>query len=154
MKVHALIVVLGYQSFVPVSNSLIDMYGKCLNPSGARKVFDEMNGRNEVTWCSLIYAYTKSGQFASAHEVFHNMPKRVEIAWNTMIAGYAHHGEVEVCFELFREMQESPYQPDQWTLSSLMNACAESLETIYGCLMHGFIIKSGWESAAEIRTQF
>ncbi|KAI5324213.1 PREDICTED: pentatricopeptide [Prunus dulcis] len=150
-KVHALVTVLGYQSYLPVNNSLIDMYGKCLDPSSARRVFEEMKLRNEVTWCSFLFAQTNSSQFDVARHVFSMMPRRVEIAWNIMIVGYARYGEVESCLDLLKGMKESLCQPDQWTFSALMNACAEALEFWHGCMVHALIIKSGWSSAAEVK---
>lgn len=150
-KVHALVTVLGYQSYLPVNNSLIDMYGKCLDPSSARRVFEEMKLRNEVTWCSFLFAQTNSSQFDVARHVFSMMPRRVEIAWNIMIVGYARYGEVESCLDLFKGMKESLCQPDQWTFSALMNACTEALEFWHGCMVHALIIKSGWSSAAEVK---
>ncbi|KAL6276936.1 hypothetical protein ACE6H2_020537 [Prunus campanulata] len=150
-KVHALVTVLGYQSYLPVNNSLIDMYGKCLDPSSARRVFEEMKLRNEVTWCSFLFAQTNSSQFDVARHVFSMMPRRVEIAWNIMIVGYARYGEVESCLDLLKEMKESLCQPDQWTFSALMNACAEALEFWHGCMVHALTIKSGWSSAAEVK---
>ena len=103
-KIHALIIALGYKSFLPVNNSLIDMYGKCLDPASARKVFEEMgqSQRNEVTWCSLLFAYANSGQFHIAFETFYGMLKRVLVAWNIMISGFARYGEVEVCLNLYQ----------------------------------------------------
>lgn len=148
-KIHALAIVLGYQSSLPVNNSIIDMYGKCLNSYSARRVFEEMNIRNEATWCSLLYAHTKSSEFDLAYEVFSMMPIRVEIAWNIMIAGFARCGEVRSCLALFKDMLQSLCCPDQWTLSAIMNACAESSELFYGCMIHALIIKSGWSSAVE-----
>ncbi|XP_019437470.1 PREDICTED: pentatricopeptide repeat-containing protein At2g36980, mitochondrial [Lupinus angustifolius] len=150
-RIHALVLVSGYQSCLPVANSLIDMYGKCLKPEDAREVFDEMTDDNEVTWCSLVFAYANSCQFGMALEVFRSMPKRVVIAWNIMISAHARCGEVESCLRLFKEMSESLYQPDQWTFSALMNACTESVELLYGCMVHGFLIKSGWSSAMEVK---
>lgn len=148
-RVHALITVLGYRPSLPINNALVDMYGKCLDPCSARRVFEEMNLRNEATWCSLLFAHTKSNQFNVAREVFSKMPKRVEIAWNIMIAGHARRGEVESCFSLLKQMRESLCLPDQWTLSAVVNACAESSELCYGCMVHAFIIKGGWSSAVE-----
>ncbi|KAK7292324.1 hypothetical protein RIF29_08102 [Crotalaria pallida] len=150
-RIHALVLVSGYQSCLPVANSLLDMYGKCLKPDDARKVFDEMTDRNEVTWCSLVFAYANSFQCGMALEVFHCMPRRVEIAWNIMIAAHARCGEIEACLNLFKDMCESVCQPDQWTLSALMNACTESMEKLYGCMVHGFVIKSGWSSVMEVK---
>ncbi|GMN33380.1 hypothetical protein TIFTF001_004123 [Ficus carica] len=148
-NIHALVLVLGYQSYLPINNALIDMYGKCLNPSNGTRVFDEMHLRNEATWCSLLFAHMKSCQFDIAYKVFSIMPRRVEIAWNIMIAGHALHGEVELCLALLKEMLNNSCGPDQWTFSTLMNACAESSDVQYGCMVHGFIIKSGWSSAVE-----
>lgn len=150
-RIHALIVVSGYLYSLPVCNSLIDMYGKCLSPFDARKVFDEMSGRNEVTWCSLLFAYANSSLLGMANELFHSMPVRVEIAWNIMIVGYAHRGNLEACLHMFKGMCQSLYHPDQWTLSALMNACAGSSDTLYGCMVHSFVIKSGWSSVLEIK---
>ncbi|GMN33386.1 hypothetical protein TIFTF001_004124, partial [Ficus carica] len=95
-NIHVLVLVLGYQSYLPINNALIDMYGKCLNPSNATRVFDETHLRNEVTWCSLLFVHMKSCQFDIAYKVFSIMPSRVEIAWNIMIAGHALQGEVEL----------------------------------------------------------
>ncbi|KAF4355782.1 hypothetical protein F8388_011974 [Cannabis sativa] len=152
-KLHALVLVLGYQSYVPINNAMIDMYGKCLSPSSAASVFDEMSIKNDTSWCSLLFAHTKSFQFDIAYKVFLAMPRRVEIAWNIMIAGYARNGEVESCLALLKDMLESScWRPDQWTFSSLMSACTESISLcLYGFMVHSFIIKSGWSSAVETR---
>lgn len=148
-KIHALVYVFGYQHHTAVNNSLIDLYGKCLSPSSANKIFEEMSVKNEVSWCSLLFANVNCNQFDAANEVFNIMPERVVVAWNTLMAGYAKQGEVESCLGLFKEMKASSFEPDQWTLSSLMNSCSESLEFQYGSMVQAYIIKSGWESAAE-----
>ncbi|KAK0606695.1 hypothetical protein LWI29_002952 [Acer saccharum] len=139
-KIHALVIIFGYRCSLPVNNSLIDMYGKCFEPCSANKVFQETNEKNEVTWCSLLFAYTNTGQFNMANEVFHTMPKRVTISWNIMIVGHAKYGEIELCLSLFREMRETSCAPDQWTLSALMNACGELSEMSYdftfGAVLH------------------
>lgn len=150
MKIHAQVVVSGCQSSLPVGNSLIDMYGKCLSATSARRVFEEMSIMNEVSWCSLLFAYTSSGLFDVARVVFDGMPKKVEIAWNIMISGYGQCGDVELCLGLFKKMREDSLQPDQWTFSALVNALCELQEPSYGYMMHGFIIKSGWVKAVEV----
>ncbi|KAK8582250.1 hypothetical protein V6N12_072440 [Hibiscus sabdariffa] len=153
-KAHALIIVFGYQSYLPVNNSLVDMYGKCLDPASARKVFQEMGQslRNEVTWCSLIFAHVNSGQFNIAFKTFNAMPVKVLVAWNIMISGFARYGEVEMCINLLKEMRESLCcTPDHWTFSSLMNACTESSDYAYGHAVHGFIVRTGWSSAVEVK---
>jgi pentatricopeptide repeat protein len=77
------------------------------------------------------------------------MPKKVDVAWNIMISGLGQYGEIELCLEMFKEMRESFCEPDQWTYSALISACTESLELVYGCMMHAVVIKAGWSSAME-----
>lgn len=149
-KLHALIVVFGYTLFLPVNNALIDMYGKCMSSPDANRVFEDMGSKNEVSWCSLLFAYVNTGDFDFASSIFSAMPNRVVVAWNTMIAGYAKSGEVELCFDLFKKMLDDSSLPDQWTLSAVMNACAGVSKSCYGCMVHSFIIKSGWSSAVEV----
>lgn len=150
LKLHSLIVGLGYNSFLPVNNSLIDFYGKCFSSYEAYRVFQDMGFRNEVSWCSLLFAQVNVGDFDIAHDFFYAMPKRVLIAWNTMIVGYAKSGEHELCLEFFKKMLEDSCSPDEWTLSALMNACSESGQSCYGGMIHDYIIKSGWSSAVEV----
>ncbi|XP_043708262.1 pentatricopeptide repeat-containing protein At2g36980, mitochondrial [Telopea speciosissima] len=148
-KIHALVIGLGYQSYLPVCNSLIDMYGKCYSPGCAVQVFNAMNLRNEVSWCSALFVYVKAGRLGDAHELFDSMPTRGEFAWNIMIAGYAHYGEIELCLSLFKHMQRAACRPDLCTFTGLMNACAEVADLSYGIMVHGCIIKSGWSFAVE-----
>ncbi|GMH20033.1 hypothetical protein Nepgr_021874 [Nepenthes gracilis] len=147
--IHALVVVLGCQNSLHVNNSLIDLYGKCMNHFSAKRVFEDMHVWNEVSWCSLLFAYTNSGLLDIANEVFRSMPKGVQISWNIMISGHAQAGDTQLCLSLFREMRENDCCPDQWTLSSLMSACAKVGEFYYGCMIHGFLLKSGWNSSPE-----
>ncbi|KAK1380201.1 Pentatricopeptide repeat-containing protein [Heracleum sosnowskyi] len=148
-KVHALVVVLGYCQSLPVNNALIDMYGKCLSPFSAGRVFEELGLRNEVSWCSLVFAYVNADDINAAYSVLGRMPKRVDIAWNTMIAGCARLGDIKLCFSLFKDMLEDLCDPDQWTLSALMSVCGEAREFLSGCAVHAYIIKSGWALAVE-----
>lgn len=150
-KLHASVIITGCQSSLPVTNSLIDMYGKCSVPCCSRKVFEETDEKNEVTWCSLLFAYVNAGHLDMGNDVFVMMPKRVTIAWNIMMMGCAKYGEIKLCVSFFREMQENLCLIDQWTLTSLMDACAESSQILYGYMIHAFVVKSGWSFAAEVK---
>ena len=153
-QVHFLAVRSSYVASLEVDNSLIDMYGKCSDTLSAKKTFRDMGNdvRNEVTWCSLLFAYMNTGEFESALDVFVEMPKRVLYAWNIMISGHAQCGKVESCLRLFKEMLvESECEPDCYTFSSLMNACVESLNLVYGRMVHAVMVKNGWDFAVEAR---
>lgn len=154
--IHSLVIRSCYNASLEVNNSLIDMYGKCSDTLSASKVFRDMcsDVRNEVTWCSLLFAYMNAGEFEAGVNVFDEMPKRVVHAWNIMISGHAQCGKIESCLRLFKEMLlESECEPDCYTFSSLMNAaCADdSPSLVYGRMVHAVMVKNGWDSAVEAR---
>ncbi|XP_020885740.1 pentatricopeptide repeat-containing protein At2g36980, mitochondrial isoform X2 [Arabidopsis lyrata subsp. lyrata] len=89
--------------------------------------------------------------FEAALDVFVEMPKRVPFAWNIMISGHAQCGKIESCLRLFKEMLESEFEPDCFTFSSLMNACADSSNVVYGWMVHAVMVRNGWYSAVEAK---
>ncbi|XP_008777686.3 pentatricopeptide repeat-containing protein At2g36980, mitochondrial [Phoenix dactylifera] len=149
-KLHALLLRLGLRSSLPVSNSLLDMYGKCFCPLDALRVFEEMEERNEVSWCSLLYGYVNSAQLDDAHQLFDAMPVRMTISWNILIMGYAWLGEIELSICLFKKMQLLGVEGDVTTFGSLMNACSDLSDPRFGRMFHSFIYKRGWDAAIEV----
>ncbi|KAK9146825.1 hypothetical protein Sjap_006728 [Stephania japonica] len=148
--IHGVVVQFGFHTRLPVCNSLIDMYGKCLNLDGASKVFEEMEWRNEISWCSMLYACVNGEEFDAARRVFNDMPNRVAVAWNILTSSYAQCGEVELCVNLFEQMRKGSCKPDLWTFAALMNMCAELEEPFCGQMIHACVAKSGWDSATEV----
>ncbi|KAK8930997.1 Pentatricopeptide repeat-containing protein [Platanthera zijinensis] len=58
---------------VMVRNGLIDMYAKCGSMADARRVFETMEGRNVVSWTSLIAGCAMNGDFEEALRLFSRM---------------------------------------------------------------------------------
>ncbi|KAH6763515.1 Pentatricopeptide repeat superfamily protein [Perilla frutescens var. hirtella] len=85
--VHAAAVRCGTEGDVFLGSSLIDFYGKCREIECARKVFDEMSVRNEVSWTSMMVGYLNCGDTDAARWMFDEMPKRNGATWNAMIKG-------------------------------------------------------------------
>ncbi|XP_010909499.2 pentatricopeptide repeat-containing protein At2g36980, mitochondrial [Elaeis guineensis] len=150
-KLHALLLRLGLRSSLPVSNSLLDMYGKCSCPSDAGRAFEEMEERNEVSWCSLLHGHVNAGQLDDAHQVFDEMPVRKTISWNILIMGYARLGKIEHSISLFKKMQLLGVEGDVITFSSLMNACSDLSGPRFGRMIHAFIYQNGWDVAIEVK---
>ncbi|XP_042383096.1 pentatricopeptide repeat-containing protein At3g16610-like isoform X2 [Zingiber officinale] len=55
---------------VLVNTALLDMYGKSECLVRARRIFDSMSFRNEVTWSAMIGCYTLCGRMAEALQIF------------------------------------------------------------------------------------
>ncbi|BFG34079.1 hypothetical protein CerSpe_203530 [Prunus speciosa] len=60
IRLHAVVIKLGFCSNVYICSALVDMYGKCGLLANAQKQFDEMSDRNVVTWNSLISGYLQA----------------------------------------------------------------------------------------------
>jgi len=84
--VHGLIVVAGLSHHVFLTNSLIGMYSKCGEIDGARRVFDDSDELDDVSWNSLISGYERVGSVEEALRVFVRM-RRVGVKLNSCALG-------------------------------------------------------------------
>ncbi|XP_042755287.1 putative pentatricopeptide repeat-containing protein At3g15130 [Lactuca sativa] len=115
------------------------------------------NGMQVHGWCcktgfewfpvvgnSLIDMYSKCGRIEAASQVFDEVPERSLITWNAMISGYAvgHMGDKSL--DLFKEMQIQGKNPDGFTFTSTLKACAGLGELEAGRQIHGFLISMGF----------
>ncbi|KAJ1687567.1 hypothetical protein LUZ63_018957 [Rhynchospora breviuscula] len=69
-QLHGFVVRSGFEHDFLVENALIDFYGKCHDVICAKKVFDEMHVKNNVSWCSIISAYAQNGCEEEALNVY------------------------------------------------------------------------------------
>lgn len=111
--IHAHVEVLGLQTNLVVCSALVDMYGKCNDVDGARRIFDSMGSRNVVSWTAMITAY---GQNAQGHEAL-------------------------LLFQEFNSLALD--RPNHFMLSSVLNACASLGRFASGKVTHGAVIRGG-----------
>lgn len=69
-EIHAKIYRIEQELNSHVSNSLINMYGKCGLLNWARRVFNATLEPNLVSWSSLLSSYCQSGNYVGGLEVF------------------------------------------------------------------------------------
>ncbi|KAJ7947972.1 Pentatricopeptide repeat-containing protein [Quillaja saponaria] len=72
-QVHCQCVKSGFVEDVSVGTALVDMYMKTEDVGDGRKVFDEMDERNVVSWTSLLAGYSWNGLKKQALELFFQM---------------------------------------------------------------------------------
>ncbi|OIT26189.1 PREDICTED: putative pentatricopeptide repeat-containing protein At5g37570 [Nicotiana attenuata] len=102
--VHGLIVRYGTDGDVFVGSSLIDLYGKCNQIEYARRIFDEMPLRNEVTWTAMVVGYIYFGDLSQAKKLFDEMPHKNIASWNAMISAFVKFGDLLSARKLFDSM--------------------------------------------------
>ncbi|KAL6281008.1 hypothetical protein ACE6H2_017889 [Prunus campanulata] len=107
IEVHGRVVKMGFGFCVPVSNALIDMYGKCGELERARMVFDEMSERDVVSYNALLGAHARGGvDMEDASVLFEGMLGKNVISWNAMIVGYVNSGDLVSARAVFDRMPE------------------------------------------------
>ncbi|KAF7825197.1 pentatricopeptide repeat-containing protein [Senna tora] len=103
-EIHCGVVKSGFCSDLYVSTALVNMYVKFRVMGSARKVFDEMLERSEVSWTALLVGYARCGDMDEARKLFEQIPNKDSAAFNAMIDGYVKLGTMGLAQDLFDKM--------------------------------------------------
>ncbi|KAG8386716.1 hypothetical protein BUALT_Bualt03G0177900 [Buddleja alternifolia] len=142
-QLHGRIVKQGLEFDPFIRNSIIHMYANCGLLGNARKLFDEDNDLDVVAWNSIIMGFAKSGEIEESWRLFNKIPFRNEISWNTMISGFVRNGRWMDALSMFDEMLDKEIiRPSEFTLVSLLNACAKLGALQQGRWIHDYIKRS------------
>ncbi|KAL2478621.1 Pentatricopeptide repeat-containing protein [Forsythia ovata] len=71
--VHNYMVKNGYECDTMAGNIIINMYAKCGDLLGSRRVFESMRTKDSVSWNSLVNGYIENGFYYKAVELFRRM---------------------------------------------------------------------------------
>jgi pentatricopeptide repeat protein len=129
-QLHCLCVRRGHDhGDVSVSTSLVDLYMKCSDAEGARKVFEGMPERNVITWTSLINGYVQAGAHWNVMDLFFRM--RAEGIWpnpftfTSVLAAVASHGTPEIGRRMHAQSVKFECRSTVFVCNSLMNMYAK-----------------------------
>ncbi|XP_076925885.1 pentatricopeptide repeat-containing protein At1g77170, mitochondrial-like [Bidens hawaiensis] len=145
------------KSDVLMSNSLIDMYGKCGRMDLAYRVFSRMRERNVSSWTSLIVGYATHGHVSDALECFNGMREASVtpngVTFVGVLSACVHGGLVDEGKRYF-SMMKKEYMMEPWLqhygcMVDLLGRCGlleeakevveempvEANAVIWGCLM-------------------
>lgn len=95
---------------------------------------------------TLLDVYAKCGDMDGAVCVFENMGEQNIVSWTSMIAGYAREGLSYEAIELFHEMRKKGIDPDVFTVTSTLHACACSGSLESGMKVHAYIKEKNMET--------
>ncbi|KAF8411527.1 hypothetical protein HHK36_004079 [Tetracentron sinense] len=150
-KLHSFVIKLGLSSYIPVANSLLNMYSKSGDPITAKIVFDRMRLRSTSSWNAMISLHTQSGQLGLALAQFEQMTEQDVVSWNSMIAGYNQHGfDLEALIFFSKMLTESYAKPDNFTLTSVLSACANLEMLKPGKEIHAHIIRTELDTSGPV----
>lgn len=97
--VHSALIKRGLGEVLGVGNTLIDAYSKCGMLDSSRRVFDEMNVKDLISWNSMIAVCAQNGLAEEAIEVFRLMVRNVEynaVTLSAVLLACAHGGALRI----------------------------------------------------------
>ncbi|GAB4843583.1 hypothetical protein Ancab_013548 [Ancistrocladus abbreviatus] len=124
-QIHSLAIHYGFESNLFVQTALMDLYAKAGDLGSARMVFDGILNKDPICCNCLISAYSKCGDVSAARRLFNEMPKRTIVSWNSIISCYVHNGDHHEAMIMFERMQTEKFQPNGFTLVSLLSICTQ-----------------------------
>ncbi|KAJ0230562.1 Pentatricopeptide repeat-containing protein [Hirschfeldia incana] len=143
-QIHGLAIKTGLVTDVFLRNTLMDLYFKCRRPDCGRKVFDEMPGRNIVSWTTMLNGLVSNERLDDAENVFDKMPKRNVVSWTAMITAYVKNRRPDEAFQLFRRMQDDDVEPNEFTLVGMLQASTQLGSLSMGRWVHDYAHKNGF----------
>ncbi|KAI4337912.1 hypothetical protein L6164_016276 [Bauhinia variegata] len=104
---------------------MVDGYARHGEVEAAREIFEQMPERNFFVWSSMISGYCKKGNVREAKALFDRTTFRNLEIWNSMISGYVQNGFGEEALKAFHEMEAEGFEPDEFTVVSILSACSQ-----------------------------
>ncbi|PKA54815.1 Pentatricopeptide repeat-containing protein [Apostasia shenzhenica] len=119
--------------------------GEMKSVPDAKKVHEIAKGRgfdrDLLVGNSLLKMYVECGKIEESRALFDFMMFKDEISWTTVIAGMVRHGEFNEGLKLLREMATAGANPDEFTVSAALPACARMAAGKQGKEIHGYIVR-------------
>ncbi|KAL6637677.1 hypothetical protein ACP70R_025249 [Stipagrostis hirtigluma subsp. patula] len=135
-----------FEKNIEIHNSLITLYLRMGDAASARRVFDEMEIRDVVSWTALLDVYAEMGDLEGARRVLDAMPERNEVSWGTLIARHEQKGDAAEAVRMYSQMLADGCRPNISCFSSALSACATLRDLQEGTKIHASTLKMGSSS--------
>ncbi|PKA56685.1 Pentatricopeptide repeat-containing protein [Apostasia shenzhenica] len=143
--IHTHALKIGLDLDLSVGNALLHFYTRFGQIEDVVNVFDGMPVKDVISWTGMLAGYMEFGLVESAVDLFDKMPERNHISYNALLAGFCKNGHGSKGLELFQEILEDELELSDFTVTSVVKACALMSDRKKSEQIHGFIIKSGCE---------
>ncbi|XP_061376341.1 putative pentatricopeptide repeat-containing protein At5g52630 [Gastrolobium bilobum] len=95
---------------------------------------------------ALTDMYSKFGDMVSASNVFQiNSGFRNIVSFTTIIDGYVEMDQIEKALSTFVDLRRWGIEPNEFTFSSLIKACANQAKLEHGSQLHGQVVKFNFD---------
>lgn len=135
---------------VPVNNStMVSILRACgllkaltTGKEAHAQIFKNFNPNNIFIGSALVKLYCKCGDYPSASKVLDKLPDKDVVSWTAMISGCARLGHEYEALEYLKEMLGEGVEPNPFTYSSALKACAKLESLRQGKLIHSSLNKT------------
>ncbi|KAJ7959241.1 Pentatricopeptide repeat-containing protein [Quillaja saponaria] len=97
---------------------------------------------------ALVDLYAKCGSVDFAEKVFNRLDNGDVSAWNSLLSVYSRQGLLEHVVQSFGSLRKGGVSPNEFTYAIVSSVCARLKDVEYGRLVHGDVIKTGFESSS------
>nr|XP_027097428.1 pentatricopeptide repeat-containing protein At3g22150, chloroplastic-like [Coffea arabica]XP_027097429.1 pentatricopeptide repeat-containing protein At3g22150, chloroplastic-like [Coffea arabica]XP_027097430.1 pentatricopeptide repeat-containing protein At3g22150, chloroplastic-like [Coffea arabica]XP_027097431.1 pentatricopeptide repeat-containing protein At3g22150, chloroplastic-like [Coffea arabica]XP_027097433.1 pentatricopeptide repeat-containing protein At3g22150, chloroplastic-like [C len=126
----------------PLASPHLDQ--QCSSQDSIKRHFDHGFPQKPKTIRYRFSQLCKEGQIHVARQLFDSIPQPTTVLWNAIIIGYIcndlHHEAIALYSKMMKS--SSQHQPDPYTFSSVLKACAETKELRIGKAVHCHILRS------------
>ncbi|KAK9270719.1 hypothetical protein L1049_026302 [Liquidambar formosana] len=91
---------------------------------------------------TLVWLYCKCGEHSISSKLLQQMPLRDVVSWTAIISGCACLGHEHEALEFLKEMLGEGVEPNPFTYSSALKACANLEAILQGKLIHSSVNKT------------
>lgn len=144
-QMHCMVLKSGAGFVTSVLNALVSVYVNCAITFEARKLFDEMNEKDELSWTTMVTGYIRNDELDAARELVDGMSEKLGVAWNAMISGYVHHGHYNEALDMFRKMYFKGIKMDEFTYTSIISGCAHAGLFHLGKQLHCYVLRTEYK---------
>ncbi|KAF9678288.1 hypothetical protein SADUNF_Sadunf07G0019300 [Salix dunnii] len=96
-----------------------------------------------ITKTALMDMYSKYGCLGESVKVFEEMEFRDVVTWNALVSSFLRHGLAKEALGIFRAMRRERVEMTEFTLCSVLKACAFIKAFRQGKQVHGLVIVMG-----------
>ncbi|KAL6846576.1 hypothetical protein ACP4OV_024024 [Aristida adscensionis] len=97
--------------------------------------------RDAFVCSAAVDLLAKAGRLGDALRAFEDGDRRSAVCWNAAISGAVRNGDHGLAVEMFGEMVRAPCEPNSFTYSGALSACAAGAELAVGRAVHGMAIR-------------
>ncbi|XP_021907830.1 pentatricopeptide repeat-containing protein At5g66500, mitochondrial [Carica papaya] len=96
-----------------------------------------------VSKTALMDMYSKYGQLGNSVRVFEEMEFRDVVSWNALLSSFLRQGLTMEALGVFEAMKRENVEVSEFTLCSVLKACASSKDFKRGKQVHGLVVVMG-----------